>query len=337
MLHMDTFYIQNRRYLGNKYKLLDFINEIIQKECADSKVFCDVFAGTGVVGLNFNKKNNSVIANDILSSSFACLNAFLVTDYDYFDQISKKIDLLNLVKPKDNYFSDNFGGTYFSLENAQKIGAIREEIDKISGSDLEKNILLCSLLYATDKVANTVGHYDSYRKKLDSIKPLKLMVPNIDWKSNKKNKVYKKDANALVREIKCDVLYIDPPYNSRQYSDAYHLLENLIDWDKPEVQGKAKKMDRTHLKSKYCLKEAQETFADLILNAKCKHILVSYNNTGESKDGRSNAKIKDEDILKILKSRGKTKVFEKNYRVFTTGRSKGEGHTERVFYCRIEE
>jgi adenine-specific DNA-methyltransferase len=331
------FNIQNRRYLGNKYKLLDYIGEIIEKECGETKTICDIFSGTGVVGLNFNNKKTSIIANDILSSSFACLNTFLLTNYDYQNEIVKKINTLNNVKPKDNYFSKNFGDTYFSLENARKIGEIREKINRISDSKIEKNILLCSLLYATDKVANTVGHYDSYRKKLDSLKPIRLLVPNIDWQSNKNNKVYKKDANELIKDIKCDVLYIDPPYNSRQYSDTYHLLENLINWEKPEVKGKAKKMDRSSLKSKYCLKEATEAFCDLVSNAKCKYILVSYNNTGESKDDRSNARIKDEDIIKILKSRGKTKVFEKYYPAFTTGRSNSDGHTERVFYCKIEE
>ena len=64
------------------------------------------------------------------------------------------------------------------------------------------------------------------------------------------------DSNILANEIKGDVVYIDPPYNSRQYSDAYHLLENLALWNKPEVFGKAKKMDRSHIKSKYCSKDA---------------------------------------------------------------------------------
>ena len=62
-----------------------------------------------------------------------------------------------------------------------------------------------------------------------------------------------------------DFCYIDPPYNSRQYSDAYHLLENLALWKKPEVFGKAKKMDRSHIKSKYCGKDAVLEFQDLII------------------------------------------------------------------------
>jgi len=134
-------------------------------------------------------------------------------------------------------------------------------------------------LYAVDKVANTVGHYDAYRKKLDSLQPIRLQIPEINYHNNKDNDVYKEDANLLIRKISCDVLYIDPPYNSRQYGDAYHLLENLSERKKPKVVGVAKKMDRSHIKSDYCLKNATQAFEDLIKNADCKRILLSYNNT----------------------------------------------------------
>ena len=88
------------------------------------------------------------------------------------------------------------------------------------------------------------------------------------------------------------------PTIHRQYSDAYHLLENLADWKKPVVTGVSKKMDRSHIKSNYCLKTATLSFADLIRNANCRHILFSYNNTGNSKDGRSNARINDDAFYK---------------------------------------
>lgn len=237
----------------------------------------------------------------------------------------------------DNYFSEHFGNRYFSVENAKKIGTIREEIDNIADNQQEKNNLICSLLYAVDKVANTVGHYDAFRKKMDSIKPVNLLVPNIDYSHNTNNKVYQEDANQLIKKIACDVLYIDPPYNSRQYSDAYHLLENLAEWKKPKVIGIGKKMDRSHIKSNYCLKSATQAFSDLINNADCKHILFSYNNTQNSKDDRSNARIDDDDILHILNDKGKVDIFEREYKAFTTGRSNSDGNAERVFYCEVQK
>ncbi|MBW1650591.1 MAG: DNA adenine methylase [Deltaproteobacteria bacterium] len=330
------FQLQNRRYLGNKYKLLGFIEKIVNEKCSDFNIFCDIFAGSGVVGERFNKKNIKIIANDFLASNYIPLKAFLETSKIDFEKIKKKIMLLNNLKAnKENYFSKHFKRTYFTLENTIKIGAIREKIDEIAIDDNEKAVFISSLIYAVDKVANTVGHYDAYRKKMDTTNPLRLLMPDFNPGNNANNKIYKEDANRLIRKISCDVLYIDPPYNSRQYSDIYHLLENLTAWKKPPVYGKAKKMDRSHIKSEYCLKTASKAFNDLILNARCKHILVSYNNTGESKNKRSNARISDEQIINILKSRGKVEIFERAYKAFTTGKSKAGGHTERIFYCNV--
>lgn len=328
--------LQNRRYLGNKYKLLDFIEEIVSSKCGNITSLCDIFAGTGVVGEKFNRDGIKVISNDILESNFICLKAFLESKNDMEEQITQKIEHLNSLDSEwDNYFSENFGGTYFLKENARKIGRIREEIDGIADTEEEKNILICALLYATDKVANTVGHYDAFRKTLDTVQPIKLFLPEINYPNNNGNEIYKEDSNELVRKIECDVLYIDPPYNSRQYSDAYHLLENLAEWKKPSVKGVAKKMNRSHIKSDYCLKNASQAFEDLIKNAQCRHILLSYNNTGESKDDRSNARISDDQIIRILNNKGDVEIFEREYPAFTAGKSNGIGHTERVFYCKV--
>lgn len=332
------FSINNRRYLGNKYKLLGFIEDILNEKCSDFKVLCDIFAGTGVVGEYFNNKNIKIISNDILYSNYVVLKTFLgITNIDV-KKLANKIDELNNIKTnKDNYFSVNYGNTYFTLDNARKIGAIRGKIEEISENNDERYFLITSLLYATDKIANTVGHYDAFRKKLDTTQPLKLLIPDLSPENNFGNEIFNEDANLLIRRISCDVLYLDPPYNSRQYCDAYHLLENLAKWEKPNVYGKARKMDRTCLKSNYCLQTATKAFADLIENANCKHILVSYNNTGESKDGRSNARIKDEEIVSILKTKGKVEIFEREYKAFTTGKSETNGHTERIFYCKVNK
>ncbi len=331
----NTFRLQNRRYLGNKYKLLGFFEDIVSEKCNGIKSFCDIFAGTGVVGERFNKPEIKIISNDFLFTNYVCLKAFLGTNSP-IQNIADKIDILNSLKTdQDNYFSKYFGNTYFSLENARKIGAIREEIERIAETEEEKNILICSLIYAVDKIANTVGHYDAFRKDLDMLQPVKLLAPDIHHLNNGNNEIYKEDANNLIRKIACDVLYIDPPYNSRQYSDAYHLLENLAEWKKPNVEGVAKKMNRSHIKSFYCLKSATRAFEDLIKNANCKHILLSYNNTGDSKDGRSNAKINDNDILRILKNKGEVEIFERDYKAFTAGKSNGDGNAERIFYCNV--
>ncbi|MCG2712380.1 MAG: DNA adenine methylase [Candidatus Omnitrophica bacterium] len=330
------FEIQNRRFLGNKYKLLNFIEEIVNEKCGNFQSLCDVFSGTGVVGARFNRKGIKVISNDVLYSNFIILKTFLGAKELELKDLEKKVSYLNKINAlSDNYFSESYGGTFFSLENARKIGEIREEIEKISENLEEKNALLTSLIYATDKVANTVGHYDAFRKNLDSLQPLRLLTPSIDVASNQDNEVHNEDANLLVKKTEFDVLYMDPPYNSRQYCDAYHLLENLATWGKPEVFGKAKKMDRSHIKSGYCLKIAPILFRELVENARCKHILVSYNNTGDSRDGRSNARISDDEMFRALSSRGNVEIFTRDYKAFTTGKSDITGNAERIFYCKV--
>ena len=331
------FQIKSRRYLGNKHKLLGFICDIISEKCDSVNSFCDIFAGTGVVGEKINTSKIRIISNDFLSANYVCLQTFLGVDYDIRQNLVSKIKYLNSLPANvENYFSEHFGGSYFSWDNARKIGKIREEIEKIATITEEKNVLLCSLLYAVDKVANTVGHYDAFRKKLDMLQPIKLLVPDIKYSHNTNNEIYRKDANMLARNIFCDVLYIDPPYNSRQYSDAYHLLENLVEWKKPAVHGIGKKMDRSHIKSEYCMTSATRSFEDLVKNANCKHILFSYNDSGETKDGRSNSRMRDDEIFQILSEKGNVEIFEKSYKEFTTGKSRRKHNSERIFYCKVK-
>ena len=333
---MKNFHIQSRRYLGNKFKLISSINDLVKKKCGNYSSFVDLFSGTGVIADNFNESNVQIITNDILYSNYVISKCFFGAKKDS-KNLKKKIDNLNSVKSnKTNYFSKHFGRKYFTKENAIKIGAIREKIEKISNNIEEKFILITSLIYAADRVANTVGHYDAYREKLDTRGKLELLMPNIDFSKNKNNKVYCIDSNILANEIKSDVVYIDPPYNSRQYSDTYHLLDNLALWKKPEVFGKAKKMDRSHIKSKYCGKDAVLEFQDLITKLNTKHIIVSYNNTENTKHGRSNAKISFDQIKNILMKKGKTEVNKIDFKAFTTGKSKTENHKEILFYCRVK-
>ena len=328
--------IQSRRYLGNKFKLLNFIREIVEKRCKEYISFCDIFAGTGVVGNEFNHSDVKVISNESLYSNYVSLRAWLSPERFDRTKIVEYINILNNIYPiEENYASHYFGGTYFTIENARKIGAIRERIEELNLSFKEKCILLTSLLYAIDKAANTCGHYDAFRKTLDTTAPIELLPPDIPQERNNQNEIYNENANALIHKIEMDVLYVDPPYNSRQYCDNYHLLENIMTWKKPKVFGVAKKMLRSGLKSQYCLKAAPKAFDHLITNANCRYILVSYNNMAGKGDERSNARIKDEEIIRSLSKRGKTEIFETEFKSFTTGKSKIEGHTERVFFCEV--
>ena len=128
-------------------------------------------------------------------------------------------------------------------------------------------------------------------------------------------------------------IYMHPPYNSRQYCDAYHLLENVAKWEKPDVFGVAKKMNRTSMKSRYCTKTAETAFKELIGAIDAKYILFSYNNMANKGNDRSNAKISDKTILDVLSKKGSVQVFEESYKAFSTGKSDIKNNAERLFLC----
>lgn len=338
---MKTISINNRRYIGSKFRMIDFIKETMNKEKIEYSSFLDLFGGTGMVGDFFNDQKTKVYVNDLLKSNYISYLAWFGNEKIDKNKIREYIEKYNsLTDLEDNYFSLNFSNTYFSEENCKKIGFIREDIeDNYTNNNLnirERAILITSLLYAMDKIANTVGHYDAYRKKGDLNKKLELCM--LDLKSNtnnKNNKIFNEDSNELVRTLKADVVYIDPPYNSRQYSDAYHLLENVAMWEKGEVYGVAKKMERNGIKSKYCSVSAPLAFKDLIENIDAKYIIVSYNNMGKKGAGRSQAKISDEDIMGTLSKKGKVKVYETDFREFNTGKTHIYNHKERLFICKV--
>lgn len=332
-----TTLINNRRYLGNKYRLLPFIRQVVDEHCNNVDVVADLFAGTGAVSSAF--QDRTVITNDILYSNYISNTAwFSPQDYDE-QKIIRLVEEYNAKQvTTDNYMSRNFADTFFSKQDCRKIGFIREDIErKFKHNELnerERALLITSLLYAMDKIAKTCGHYDAYRKGVEYDLHLEMYVPQARLDNNPENQCFNEDINVLAPHVTADLVYLDPPYNSRQYCDAYHVLENVARWEKPKVFGVAKKMDRTALKSAYCTKEATEAFTDLIENINARYILLSYNNMENKGNERSNAKLADEDIMRILQNKGEVLIFEENYKAFTTGKSDIQDNAERLFLCK---
>lgn len=328
--------INNRRYLGNKYSLRTFIRETVDNNCNNINIVADIFSGTGAVADSF--KDKMIITNDLLYSNYISNYAwFAPMEYSKRKIIEYTAEFNRVKTSENNYMRINFEDTFFSADDCSKIGYIREKIDieymnnRINFKEFA--ILVTSLLYGMDRIANTVGHYDAYRKKSEFDKELIIPLLLPESSLNENNYCYNMDANILIEEIECDLLYLDPPYNSRQYSDAYHLLENVAKWNKPPVFGVARKMDRQHIKSDYCMMNATNAFEDLIQKSNARYILLSYNNMANKGNERSNAKIDDEDILRILKNKGKVTIFEQPYKSFSTGKSDITDNSERLFLC----
>lgn len=289
------------RYIGSKVNLLKEIENIINmKVNDDSEVFCDIFSGTGTVGAYF-KKDFTIKSNDILYFSHVIQKAKIELNHiPKFNKLKKQgiIDPLDYLENteyeiKNNYFvTMNYSPykrndrMYFTVENAGRIDFIRQTIERwknISIINKEEYIyLLAVLIESIPYISNISGTYGAYLKHWDkrALNPIKLNTIDIT-NNTKKNQSYNEDANKKIAKIKGDILYIDPPYNGRQYISNYHVLETIARYDYPDIYGITGLRPYEDEKSKYCLKkDVENTFDDLIKKAKFKHIIVSYSSDG---------------------------------------------------------
>lgn len=331
--------LENRRYIGSKTKLMQWIIDTVNSNIPMQGTFADIFGGTGIVTKSMAPYFDKVIINDLLYSNNIIYNSFFKNESWDKQKVNSLLDKFNTLETdQDNYFSTNYGDKFFDLVNARKIGHIRELIQEYKNSnqinDKEYAILLTSLIYSIDKIANTVGHYDAYIKK--PISERQLVLKQLEDTTINEIEIYRENTNELVKRISADVVYIDPPYNSRQYSRFYHLYENLVKWNKPQLFGVALKPEPENM-SVYCTVRAKDAFQELINNLNCKYIVVSYNNTYNSKSNSSENKIKLEELQSILENRGATRVFECDHKYFNTGKTDFKDHKELLFITTIND
>ena len=147
--------INNRRYLGNKYKLLPFIRQIVEKNCRDIVTVGDIFTGTGAVASAFSDKQ--IITNDILYSNYIASLAWFSPESYSKNKIEKIIQKFNKIESNEsNYMRENFADTFFDADTCSKIGVIREKIEEYYQekkiNKKEYSLLITSLLYAMDKI-----------------------------------------------------------------------------------------------------------------------------------------------------------------------------------------
>ena len=175
---------------------------------------------------------------------------------------------------------------YFSSENGKKIDAIRLQIEAWKQEnkiiDSEYYILLSCLIETVSFYANVSGVYAAFQKKWDprAVKPLTMRA--IETIGNgKQNFVYNEDSLKLVEHIDVDILYLDPPYNERQYLPNYHLLETIAKYDSPIIKGITGMREYNNLKSSFCnAKTALKDLDYIASNANYKYLVLSYNSEG---------------------------------------------------------
>ena len=336
------------RFLGNKTRMLENIQYVIDENNINGEVFCDLFAGSGSVG-DYFKNRFKIISNDYLYSSSLINKAKLSNStipnfsnfiekfgqnpFDYFNSKTYIADSQYFIT---NNYSPTGGRQYFSVENAVKIDGIRIEIETLYKDFVlsvnEREFLLASLIESAMGVSNTTGTYEAFLKTWDR-RALKQFILEPIVINNVKplaiNTVYNKDSNELIRAISGDILYIDPPYTITDYNAAYHLLESIAKYDYPQINGITGRRKEIHGKSKYTRKEqALINFEDLFRQSQFNDILISYSTQGL---------VSVEELCSLAKRFAKNKevkVYHFPYREYKNIRQskKGENLNEVILY-----
>lgn len=315
-------------YIGSKQKLSEFLKSsiysVVGTQLSD-KVFCDLFAGTGVVGRSFKTEVKQVISNDLEYYSFV-LNKNYIENHKplnyqpYLDELNNLMGVNGFIF---NEYSENGKAErlYFSENNGKKIDAIRQKIEYWKSTQkINDNLyyfLLASLLESSDKVANTASVYGAYLKHLKKSAQKELIIePAIFIENDNEHLVFNQNANELIKKIQGDILYLDPPYNAREYGANYHLLNTIAKYDNFMPKGKTGLRD--YQKSAYCKKnQVLSAFDDLIKNANFNHIFLSYNNEGL---------MGENDIRAIMEKYGKYELITTDYQRFKADKSENRHH-----------
>ena len=331
-------------YIGSKYSLIDFLQETIERVTGfirgNNHIFADLFAGTGIVGSTFREKGYKVISNDIQYYSYVLNKHFIECDDDLY--ISWINDLNNIGGFEGFIYNNYCAGSgsnrnYFENDNGKKCDAIRIELNKLLQEEkITESMyfsLLASLINSIDKYANTASVYGAFLKHLKKSAQKKFELEPLPIIEGPKGIVYNEDINFLIRNIAGDILYLDPPYNARQYCTNYHVLETISKYDNPILKGKTGLRDYAEQKSLFCSRKTVATvFEDLIANANFKYIFLSYNNEGL---------LDLEEIQSIMSKYGKYEFYTQDYKRFKADKDENRNisakSTTEYLHCLIKE
>ena len=347
------------RYIGNKTRLLGFIRDVLDRRGIDGGTAVDPFTGTASVARALKRRGFRVVAADILQFAHVFGRAYVQTAaVPNFDRLAGELrDLpptlegvvahLNRIGPDPGFIHEHFspGGAdgrrhqrmYFTPENAARIDAVRATLERWRTEGLICDdgfyLLLAALIEAADRVANTAGVYAACIKSWqpNARRHLHLRPPRIV--PGHGSRALRRDALELVRDAEpFDLLYIDPPYNGRQYPAYYHIPELIaMGWFDGEVRlrGKAGLLPDADKRSDWSRRRRCEAALEaLVAAAPCRHIVMSYNSEGI---------IPERTIERVFKAHGRAGTYRKYTRRYRRYRSDADGEGRRYRGDVVEE
>lgn len=286
------------RYIGNKTRLLPFILRTLRRSGIGVGSAHDAFAGTASVSRALKENGWRVHSSDLLMSSYVLQRAYVVAE-SAAKNLGEQASELASLPPREGFITRHFspatsdaraGRMYFTPENAGRIDAAREELEgwrgtgKVSADDYY--LLLAAIIEGADRVANTAGVYASYMKRWQpNAKRAFDIIPESPIKGAQVAEAHLMDATDAAKQIgEVDLIYIDPPYNSRQYVAYYHIPEILArGWTDsgPAIRGKVGLLAGSEGRSQWSHgRRVKKLFSALLAATGARHALVSFNSEG---------------------------------------------------------
>ena len=345
------------RYIGSKSATLPWLSRTVASRAPGAASICDPFAGTCTVARHFKGMGMHVVTGDVLQLSHVLqiatvgcdapppfeglVKAGLVRGGGTEGTATRVLAYLQALASVEGYVYREFspagepGRWFFTPENASRIDAIRDKVAAWERALLinstESAVLRASLIEAADRVANTAGTYYAYLKTFcrKARQPLRLALPPTT-RAGSSGGCYNSDAQEVVAASRTDILYLDPPYNQRDYAGYYHLPETLARGDAPQARGRSgtppPRMTRSDFYRTTC---AADALAQLCSKARARHIVVHYTTEGI---------IPHRAIIESLRARGRVSFRDRPVRAYSSCRS---GHEQqawhRLYWCDVRD
>ena len=367
------------RYIGNKTRLLPFILRALERLGIEPGWAHDAFAGTASVGRALKAHGWRVASSDLMTYAYVFGRAYVVAQRvpGFADLRAGDADvrralrsasfqrrvvergggalaavaeyLTSWLEPERGFVAEHFapagGRMYYTAHNAERIDAVRRRLQEWRSEGLIGDdaffVLLAALLEAADRVANTAGVYAAFIKQWQpNARRALMIVPEMPTRGVRGSTAHRADAAVVARALgPVDLLYIDPPYNARQYAGYYHLPEIIArGWfdNRPVLRGKTGLLADRAQRSAWCSPSgARPALAELLAATGARHVLVSYNSEGLLPEAALRA------VLARAAADGRVRRFTRGYRRYRADRDhpkrryRGDRVRELLYYARL--